>query len=558
MTAWLCLWFTAGLAEMRSSGITDGTVLGGTIPYSDAANYLGEASRVVEGHDMTQWGMRRPLADAYFAGILYVAHGRVSLAVAFAGILTATALGIAAHELRKKIGLVAAVFWVWLILSYCRRYVGEIMSEHAGLALGALALALLIRAFSDNIKSSFFFGIFVLGLALNARAGAFFVLPLFLVLAAWQWRQSGLLRFVGLSVLSVAAAFIINSSFGKMLGPPYGKSVSNYHYVIYGIIFGGGWEKAAADIPNFNRLDESAQKEEVYRRVAKAVRANPALLWRAGDRSWSEFFGGSERALGPFSFFRQPGLERWLLGLSAAGVFWSFALCCGVSPIILAVGIGIVLSVPFLPPADADLMRAYAATMPLMMVIPAFALTGWRGWVQCFASNSKMARSNLYSSPPSGVKGVVGLYILSLGFLSILLAGPILARFVAPIGPSASISMKGTEAELTLDLDRSSWVELMPRESVTNVAGHQLSAEQFQHGIFGMFRDFYPLQGKFLDSISHPGVVLVSPGTTGFGFLVIDAKHLCSGASSIKVLGHMVLADLTYSPNFIENSIVAE
>src|ERR1019366_4459356 len=53
LVGWLCLWFTAGLAELRSSAVTDGIVLGGVIPYSDACNYLQESSLVIEGHRMT-------------------------------------------------------------------------------------------------------------------------------------------------------------------------------------------------------------------------------------------------------------------------------------------------------------------------------------------------------------------------------------------------------------------------------------------------------------------------------------------------------------------------
>ena len=38
----------------------------------------------------------------------------------------------------------------WLLLVYCRRYFGEMMSEQAGIAFGALGVALLLRWLNDE------------------------------------------------------------------------------------------------------------------------------------------------------------------------------------------------------------------------------------------------------------------------------------------------------------------------------------------------------------------------------------------------------------------------
>jgi hypothetical protein len=383
---WLCLWFTAGQSELRASGITDGAVLGGMIPYSDARNYLREASRIIEGHDMTGWGSRRPLADAYLAGNLYLARDDVSLSLAIAGLFSAAAIGLAALEVRKIMGLAAATLWACLLLVYSRRYFGEMMSEQAGIAFGALGAALLLRAFAGNAMRCLWAGLFILSLALSAREGALLILPALAAAAVWRWRNLGKARIMTFAVLSVAAAFAVALCFVKLAGERGGRMSSNYHNVIYGVVFAGNWEKAARDIPNYDRLDESAQAAEVYRRIGAAVRSNPALIWRGAERNWRDFFTGSDHALGPFSFFRQPATEFILLVLSGIGLVWSLALWDRVSPMILAAGIGVVLSVPFVPTPDADLMRAYAATIPLMVLIPAFSLVGWLAWTDRFSN----------------------------------------------------------------------------------------------------------------------------------------------------------------------------
>ena len=555
LIGWLCLWFTAGQSELRESAITDGTVLGGMIPFSDAGNYLREASRVIEGRDMSRWGSRRPLADAYLAGNLYVARDSVALSLAIAGLFSAAAIGLAAIELRKSMGLVAATLWTWLLLVYSRRYFGEMMSEQAGIAFGALGVALLVRAFAGNAMRCLWAGLFILSLALSARAGAFLVLPALVAAAGWRWRKAGGLRVSALAAVSVAAAFAVGFCLVKLVGERGGKMWSNYHNVIYGVVFAGNWQKAAADIPNYDKMDESAQAAEVYRRIGAAVRSNPSLIWRGAARNWSDFFTRSDAAFGPFSFFRNPATEFILLMLSAIGLLWSLPLSDRLSPMVLAACAGIVLSVPFVPTPDADLMRAYAATMPLMMLIPAFSLVGWRTWMVRLAPG--IARRRLPDSlvPSYGDEDFPDRILSALPYVAVMILVPLFARFIAPLRPAVSLAPRGSGVELTLDLGRSSWIELT---AAGGTGGHDLrfvSADSFKKGIFGMFRDFYPRQTAILEAISRPGVVLVCSGSTDIAFVAIDAKHLTADGRKITVLGRAISTDSNYDPTFMEDSV---
>ncbi len=549
---WLCLWFTAGLSELRASAITDGTVLGGMIPYSDARNYLREASRIIEGHDMTSWGSRRPLADAYLAGNLYLARNDVPFSLAIAGVLSAAAVGLAALELRKVLGLVAATLWAWLVLVYCRRYFGEMMSEQAGIAFGALGATLLLRAFAANGMRAMSVGFFILSLALSARAGALLVLPLLVAAAGWRWRS---FRVMALAAVSVAAAFLLSLAFVKMIGERGGKIFSNYHNVIYGVVFAGNWQKAASDIPNYAPMADAAHAAEVARRIGAAVRANPSLIWRGAARNWSDFFTRSDAALGPFSFFRHPTTEFALLLLSAIGFLCSLYLNDRVAPLIFASCLGIVISIPFVPTPDADLMRAYAATMPLMMLIPAFSFFGWRAWLERIAPGVR--RWNLPESvvPRYANKDVPNLIYWALPPVAVMVLLPLIARFVLPIRPAVSLTTEGSDAVLKLDLRRSSWIELIPQGNAERASLRRIPAAKFKDGIFGVFRDFYPKQAEVLDSISRPGVVLVASGSTETSFVVMDARHLSDLGGKVTLIGHTIHTDSNYDPTFMENSI---
>src|ERR1035438_7141346 len=77
-------------------------------------------------------------------------------------------------------------------------------------------------------------------------------------------------------------------------------------------------------------------------------------------------------------------------GIRASGALWTwFAMVtgCFASPVSLdsCRGRRIGLSVPLIPTSDADRMRIYAATMPVLFLIPAFSLAGWRAWMGRFA-----------------------------------------------------------------------------------------------------------------------------------------------------------------------------
>lgn len=558
LISWLCLWFTTGLAELRSSAITDGIVLGGIIPYSDANNFLREASRLIEGHNLSEWGSRRPLSDTYLAGHLYMAGDHVTLALVLAGAFSAAAIGLAAIEVRKSMGFIAATLWTWLMLVYCRRYLGEMLSEHAGVAFGAMGAALLVRAFAANSSRCLWAGLFILSIALNARAGALIILPALVAAVTWRWCSTGRVRVLILATVSVAAAFAMSFFILKLVGAREGRLMANYHDHMYGIVFGGDWHQAAADIPNYNKMSDAARAAEVDRRILAAVRARPLLIWRGAERNWADFFTRSKAALGPFSFFRHPNTEYVLLALSGIGLLSSFAFCRRLSPLILATGVGILLSVPFVPTPDADRMRAYAATMPLMFLIPAFALVAWRDWIERFAPR-------MFSSGRSGLRAPIDadsdpsfLIYCTLPYLAFMLLVPLFARFVAPVGPAVTLNEMGQHTELTLDLDRATWIELV-RDGHPRGCGPQcVPADAFKGGIFGSFHYFYPKQGQFLESIAHPGIALVCPGSTNTAFLAIDATHMNVNNKGHKVviLGHLHTGDPDYAPSFLENAVV--
>jgi hypothetical protein len=66
--------------------------------------------------------------------------------------------------------------------------------------------------------------------------------------------------------------------------------------------------------------------------------------------------------------------------LAAAGFFGLFKHASPARWLILSGWLGILASVPFIPPWDADLMRVHAATIPFILFPPAFGLFSLAAW----------------------------------------------------------------------------------------------------------------------------------------------------------------------------------
>jgi hypothetical protein len=557
LICWLCLWFTAGFAELRSSAITDGLVLGGIVPYSDANNFLREASMVIEGRNLSEWGSRRPLADAYLSGQLFLSGDHLAAALFLMGIFSAVAVGLAVGEIRNAMGFVAAALWGWLMLVYCRRYIGENVSEQAGIAFGAVGAALLMRGFARTLRSCLWSGIFILSLALNARPGALVILPVIVAAVAWRWRHLKAARMAGLGILCVLAAFLFSLFFLKLLGSKQGRLMSNYYECAYGIVFGGGWQKAASDIPGFAQMSDEAKISEIDRRVVAALKTHPSLIWRAAERNWADFFENAKTALGPYSFFRDPDTEYVLLGLSGAGLLLALTMWNPLSPLILAIGAGIILSVPFVPTPDADLMRAYAATMPVMFLVPAFATFGWKDWAERIPSKHGIADRTNANSSSEQARGADWLNWCSVPYLVVMLVLPLAARFVFPVLPAVVLKAEGPRVAATIRLDRAVWIEFVPGSVIRPADPRLISAEQFRTNIFGVFRWFNPKQAEFLDKIARPGVALVCPGSSDAAFLAVDGASFTGSRSEIVVYGRWHQAESSYSPSFVDESVAA-
>ncbi len=356
-----------------------GEIVGGLLPWSDASGYLQEAQRLLNGALLSSFGARRPLFSALLAVLLYFTAGNFMITLALLTWVNALAVFLVVQEVKRGFGATGASVILLFSYKFYLRFAGTTMTEQLGFALGNLAMFFLLIGSQRKSFKHALLGLGLLSLAMNARAGGFFVLPILILwLALTFYHKIVLWRIFGLAIAVVTLPFVLNLLLFKAIANPGGAPFSNYSYTLYGLASGNkGWTQAKYDYPN-------ASDSEVMVLAIEKIRSDPALLLRGMLGSYRDYFtplGGAFTFIvySLYSFRIKANIILWILtltGLVDAVLNWKKAR----QALVLASFIGVFASLTLVPPADSDGMRVYAATIPftaLWVVDGLFALSSW-------------------------------------------------------------------------------------------------------------------------------------------------------------------------------------
>ena len=361
--------FALPISALWNSGISDGFIIGGLLPTGDAGGYYWEARRVLEFGNMSAWGSRRPLFSGVLATLLGLTQQNLQLTLAILVAITAISCFLAAREVQRSHGTAAGLMVITILFLFYRRFIGYTMTESLGLALGAVGFAILWRGTRQRQISYCLVGILLVTLALNARAGAFFILPALILWGSWSFRGTARFswRFLLGGASVVLLGFILNSILLKVIGSADSMAFSNFSYTLYGLIVGGGWTQVLQDHPQLSSMSDTEAAQKIYALAFEALRANPFALVTGSLRAWEEFLFKDY----VFSFIPDLKTNFFLQILSVIALLNSSR--CWREPnasLIVVATLGILASVPCVPPWDADGMRAYAATIPFIATLP--------------------------------------------------------------------------------------------------------------------------------------------------------------------------------------------
>ena len=173
----------------------------GFVPWSDAEHYIAGGWMLLVDGTLSEWHSRRPINASVMQLRLLISgmdlHVLVLLNAAMLGLSTA----YATFELKKEFGALATAGFVLAIFGYAQPYLPSTLSAMLGLCVGLLAFGALLRSARLGSIWLFAIGLALMSFALNARAGAFFVLP-----AVWLWGVVYLGTTSGNALLSASLA----------------------------------------------------------------------------------------------------------------------------------------------------------------------------------------------------------------------------------------------------------------------------------------------------------------------------------------------------------------
>lgn len=354
----VCALFAMPLLYKWQFAITDGNLVGGLLPWSDASNYYQQALRLVNGLPLTDWGARRPLSSSFLSVAMRLTGGSFTGVLALLTLLNAAAVLVAARVVNRWFGAIGAAVYVVFTYKFYVRFAGTTLSEQLGFLLGNLALFFLM---AGVVRRNLSFGLLGLGLltfGLNARAGAFVVLPLLVIWMAFEFRfQHAAVRTLAMGVAVLCIGFAANFVLVRVMAAGSGTAFSNYSYVLYGLASGNkGWLHVVKEHPNVTET-------EVMPLAVEKIKANPALLARGMTAAVFDYF---RHDMGAFSFiYGQETLKATLWILVFLGIAHSarrrFEGTGGLATVSL---LGVIASLPLLPPIDSDGMRVFATTIP--------------------------------------------------------------------------------------------------------------------------------------------------------------------------------------------------
>jgi hypothetical protein len=375
--------FAFPLAGLWASGQSQPTVLSGLIPLYDAEAYYIDSLRLLAGQDFSIFSARRPLFPGLLSALLFVTGRNLMTTLAILTAMVALACYLAAKEIRRIHRPEAAVFVLIIVFLFYRAHSGLTMSEHLGVALGSLGFGLLYRGAAEYRQRIIWLGLLTTTLALNARAGAFFILPLLVIWAGLLFREHGQ-RFSWKAFLSCSTAVIIGFAFNlllvRVLAGPSGVPFSNFSYTFFGLASGGKYWTYIFEVhPEVQALTGLEKSRRIFQLAFELIRRNPWLLVQGALFNWKMLFSNSWYNVYAYVSGENGTVNmiaRWVLYLlSVLGLIKCFRKPYNPNATLVIVStLGILLSVPFLPPTDAYRMRPYAASIIVFGVLPAMGL----------------------------------------------------------------------------------------------------------------------------------------------------------------------------------------
>jgi hypothetical protein len=459
------LLFGGAITGVWTGAISDLNIVAGLLPYNDANGYFHGGRLVAEGQLMHPFSAKRPLFSALMGVFLWLTNQNLKLTIGFMVAIGGLVAYFSSLEIRKIAGAVAAAFLVLGIFVFSRRFIGSTMSEVIGLPLGLVGFALLWSGAVRQRLSDIAGGMLMVSFGLLSRAGPFFLLPLLVIWSGWGLRGEKKYHWKAFIITALAAGvgFGLNALIYYFLAGSNSAPMGNFSYTIYGLVVGGkGWKQYIVDHPDVLQLVEPIQSQAIYRYAWEAFLANPFASILGAFKYWGSFF--SFEWYGAFGYIEGASKSESLIGrvamaiLSLAGIgFIIKDLRKPVVSMLFAGVIGILLSVPFVPPLDAEI-RTYAAAIPWFVGL---GMLGLIGLISLFH------KSELAYFAPESSNSPIGLWVTSICLVILMVFAPLTIHFLkTPMQIPQQTSCLAEEDTVITTVHRGSYINIRKDDAI--------------------------------------------------------------------------------------------
>ena len=367
------IFFAFTLANKWQSAYSDNFLIGGLLPYKDAQNYYYGSNLIFNGLPLVSANQatERPLFPGFLSILLLITGNNLKISLGILTQLAAIGLYYSSRKVYNLLGPISASLFSTLIFLYIQPWIGYTMSEIFGFSFGCIAFSVLLEYVSGKKFRDLALGGGLLVIAVSARAGTFLIFPMLILWLGWIYRGNknfSVKTFIFGCLAFILAYLLVNNVYPRLLGVPEGASFGNFSYALYGQVRGGtGWHQAIEDL--------GTQKPDiVYRAAFEFFQKHPLSLLIGVAKSYRDFFVPNYPNIFPFDNF---GQAIWITYVLWLGII--LALIRGLYHILknswsdqysffLAGFVGVMLSIPFLPPVDGG-NRFYASTVPFFFVL---------------------------------------------------------------------------------------------------------------------------------------------------------------------------------------------
>jgi hypothetical protein len=363
------------LLDKWASGFSDNMLVGGLLPYKDAKYYYHGAQMVLDGFPIAQTSVQaagRPLFPGFLAMFLRLTWNNLPWALALIFACAGVSAYLAARRVYREYGVVPGALLATFLALYLRPFIGFTLSESAGFIFGCLAFVVIWQAARKLNQLELVVGLAVLTLAVSIRTGAFFMLPSLILWAGWAFRGENRFSYkvAGVAALTVTTAFaMMNVIYPRLVVEPGGVTFGNFAYALYGQVHGGtGWHYAI-------KVMGTQDPEPILQAAIQFFFQHPLSFFIGAAKAYRDFFFTD---IGLFEFMTHPAdgfvdsiLWTAKLLLLGAGIV---QVCRNsskpVPSFLLASFLGVLISIPFLPPIDGG-SRFYASSIPFLFALAA-------------------------------------------------------------------------------------------------------------------------------------------------------------------------------------------